>query len=332
MRWRWGTGVALLGLLAAILLAAKSTQLPERLAASDADFAVRVAHWNDAIDLVRPDALPILFGMGLGSFPREFYLANAGTQQLPAYRLERDAGAERTYLALAGGRGMYMDQRIAATAGSELRLRGQIRSPEGGGTLSISLCEKSFLNSIGCSSEAVSAGLTWQPFEVRLASPQRAGARLALMAPISLSLHNGTFGSRVEVTQLSLVEARADLLSNGSFEQGLDHWFVASDMHLAWKVKNTPLQIALEQGALGILAWLVLGVAAIAVVLRPSASPGATAAFAAAMIGFAVVGCFDSLLDSPRVILLIALIGIVGPSSGGGSAYVRTLVARQSAR
>ena len=184
---------------------------------------------------------------------------------------------------------------------------------------------------IGCNTETVPAGPTWQPFAARLLSPQRAETRLIPMAPISLSLHNDTFGSRVDVTQLSLVDAQGNLVSNGSFEHGLDHWFMASDMHLAWKVKNTPLQIALEQGALGIVAWLVLGVAAIAIVLRPSVSPGSTAAFAAALIGFAVVCCFDSLLDSPRVILLIALIWAVGPSSSGGSRYVPSQGARQSA-
>ncbi len=212
VRWRWGTGVGLLGLLAVTLLAAQSTQLRERLAASSTDFAVRVAHWNDTVDLMRPDALHLLIGMGLGSFPREFYLANAGTQQLPAYRIERDSGSDRRYLVLAGGRGMYVDQRVAAKPGSELRLTGQIRSSQAGATLSISLCEKSFLNSIGCSEAVVSADPTWQPFEVRLSLPQRAGARLTLTAPTSLSLHNGTFGSRIEVTQLSLVDAQADLL------------------------------------------------------------------------------------------------------------------------
>ena len=92
------------------------------------------------------------------------------------------------------------------------------------------------------------------------------------------------------------------MLSNGSFEHGLDRWFVTSDEHLAWRAKNTPIQIAFEQGALGILAWLVVSVAAVTMVLRSSMLPGATAACAAAMIGFVAVGCFDSLLDSPRLI------------------------------
>jgi hypothetical protein len=261
---------------------------------------------------MRSDALHVFLGMGLGSFPREFYLAEAWTQQLPGYRLERDAGSLPRYLVLTGGHGMYMDQRVAARPGSELRLRGQVRSAQAGARLSVSLCEKSLLNSVGCDEVAVPASPTWQPFEVRLSSPQRARNRLTSTAPLSLSLHNGVFGSRVEVTELSLLDGPADLLSNGSFEHGLDRWFVASDVHLAWRVLNTPLQIAFEQGLLGVIAWSAMCVAAITIVRRPSTLPGATAAFAAAMAGLLVVGFFDSLLDSPRVILLVALIWAAG--------------------
>ena len=63
----------------------------------------------------------------------------------------------------------------------------------------------------------------------------------------------------------------------------------------------------------------MLCVAAIAVVVRANALPGATAAFAAALVGFLLVGCFDSLLDSPRVILLVALIWAAGLNSYNGS-------------
>ena len=211
-----------------------------------------------------------------------------------------------------------MDQRVDARPGSELRLRGQLRSPGSGARLSVSLCEKSLLNSVTCDEAEVPAGPAWQSFDVRLSSPKRAESRFVPAPPLSLSLHNGVFGSRVEVTQLSLSDGQADLLSNGSFEHGLDRWFVASDMHLAWRVKNTLLQVIFEQGVLGVVAWLALCVAAIAIVGRQSAWPGATAAFAAASIGFLLVGCFDSLLDSPRVILLVALIAAAGLNASAG--------------
>ena len=145
----------------------------------------------------------------------------------------------------------------------------------------------------------------------------------------------------MEVTGLSLVDGQDELLGNGSFRHGLDRWFVTSDVHLAWRVLDTPLQVAFEQGALGILAWLALGVAAIAVVLQSSASPGTTAAFVAAMVGFLAVGCFDSLLDSPRIILLLGLIGALGwrsanrvatPKSGQPSPRIRATMRSRNSR
>ena len=328
---RWETAGAFLGLLAVTVLAAHFTQLGERLATSNSDLSVRVAHWKKTIDLMWSDPMHIFLGSGLGTFPREFYLAHAWTQQLPGYRLERDAGSVGNHLVLTGGHGMYMDQRVAVRPGRELRLRGQIRSPQTGAGLSIILCEKSFLNSVSCDGAVVTAGPTWQPFDVRLPSPRRSGTRLAPAAPMSLSLHNAVFGTRAEIAQLSLVDVETELLSNGSFEHGLDRWFITSDEHLAWRVKNTILQIAFEQGALGILAWLVVGVAAVTLVLRSSKLPSATAACAAAMIGFLAVGCFDSLLDSPRMILLLALVGATGLYSGGTGNSVPSRAPRQSA-
>ena len=164
-----------------------------------------------------------------------------------------------------------MDQRVSPTPGNEILLRGQVRSPQAGAKLSISLCEKSMLNSLNCEQAYVLTGPTWRPFEVRMLSPQRSGTGPGPSAPVSISLQNGQFGSRVEVTQLSLVDKNVDLISNGAFEDGLDHWFVTSDVHLAWRVHNTPLQIAFEQGVLGVAAWLAMILAAIVLVWRTSA-------------------------------------------------------------
>jgi O-antigen ligase len=103
---------------------------------------------------------------------------------------------------------------------------------------------------------------------------------------------------------------------------------VTSDVHLAWRVLNTPLQVAFEQGALGVLAWLAFGVAALAAVVRSVGSPGATAAFAAAVAGFLAVGLFDSLLDSPRMIVLLALVAAAGAQLGQRSQFRASLEVR----
>ncbi|MHB8494810.1 MAG: O-antigen ligase family protein [Casimicrobiaceae bacterium] len=314
-RRRWGTGiaaVALVGLFVIPILGAQSSYLRDRLGASVGDFRAREAHWRDTVHMMLFDPLHVLLGMGLGSFPRDFYLSNAVAEQLPAYRLGRDPTSARRYLDLVGGRGMYMDQRVDVAPGREVLLRGEVRTPQTASALSISLCEKSLLNSAHCDRTGVSAGPAWRSFAVPLKSPPPVGARFGPRPPVALSLSNGAFGSRVEVTGLSLVDGHDELLGNGSFRHGLDRWFVTSDVHLAWRVLDTPLQVAFEQGALGILAWLALGIAAIGVALRSSAPAAMSAAFVAAMVGFLAVGSFDTLLDAPRIILLIALIGAVG--------------------
>jgi VanZ family protein len=307
-RRRAGLAVAVtFGLVAIAALMAQSTHLRGRLEQSGADLPVRLAHWRSALDLVRSDPLHAVAGMGLGSFPREFYLGHAAQQKLPAYRLGRDRETGRTFLSLSGGRGMYIDQRIGATPGRELLLRGQLRASGEPAGVSMALCEKSFLTSVRCDWTSVRAATDWQPFEVRLKLATAPGAGSWPRPPVSLSLHNSAFGSRVDIAQLSLLDGSSELLANGAFEHGLDHWLMFSDEHLAWRVKNTALQVAFEQGLLGMLAWLVLAAGFAALVLRRAGEPLVAAAIAAAL-GFLAVGLFDTLLDAPRLVVLATLV------------------------
>ena len=41
----------------------------ERIATVEKDYAVRQAHWEDALNIRKPDWLTTLFGMGLGRYP-----------------------------------------------------------------------------------------------------------------------------------------------------------------------------------------------------------------------------------------------------------------------
>jgi VanZ family protein len=306
-RRRWiglaATAVALLGVGA---LMAQSGSLRDRIAGSGADLGVRLAHWRTTLDLMRGHPLQGIFGMGLGSFPREFYLAQTASTRPPAYRLEPDAAGGRNVLVLLGGKGMYLDQRVAATAGRELRLRGLVRSSRENAELAVALCEKSFLASVQCDWSRVAAATDWQPFDLALTLRTAVPARSGPAAPVSLSLHNGASGLRIEVTGLSLRDGPTELLANGAFDRGSDRWLMHSDFHLAWRAHSTPLQIAFEQGMFGLLAWTALGFAAtVAVVRRSGDLPAAALAAATA---FLAVGCFDTLLDAPRLVVLAGLV------------------------
>jgi len=226
--------------------------------------------------------------------------------RLPAYRIEREAGGGRSFLMLAGGDGMYLDQRVAAVPGRALRLRGEIRSSRDGAELAVALCEKSFLASVRCEWVKIPARSTWEPFETRLELTEAGAARTGPAVPVSLSLHNGNPAARIEVTQLSLRDGSAELLANGSFERGLDRWLMHSDVHLAWRALNSPVQILFEQGLFGLAAWVALGAGLmVAMVRSPYKIPVAAAA---AAIAFLIVGCFDTLLDAPRLVVLAALV------------------------
>jgi len=304
-RRAFGAVAAVIVLVGAGALMGQSNALRERLSGSGSDFGVRLAHWRATLDLKSSDPLHAFFGMGLGSFPREFYLAQAGSTRLPAYRIEREAGG-RSFLVLAGGNGMYLDQRVAAVSGRALHLRGEIRSSRDGAELAVALCEKSFLASVRCDSVRVPARSTWEPFEMRLERPEAGTARIGPEVPVSLSLHNSSPGTRIEVTQLSLRDGSAELLANGTFERGLDRWLMHSDVHLAWRALNSPLQILFEQGLFGLVAWVVLATGAVVAMAR---SPrGIPVAAAAAFIAFLAVGCFDTLLDAPRLVVLGAFV------------------------
>ncbi|HEU5479118.1 MAG TPA: hypothetical protein VFU90_04755, partial [Candidatus Tumulicola sp.] len=308
--WRWAFAAACLIVLP--FVAGQSELLWGRLGTSRTDLEVRVGHWRDALGLMRERPGSALFGMGLGSFPRDFYLANAERMQLPAYRLSTDASGGLPYLELLGGQGMYVDQRVSAGSARTSRLTGEVRSSAPGAAIAASLCEKSMLNSARCTFARIRATTNWSRFDVDLPSPRGATSGFVPAMPLAFSLANPQFGTRVEVTELSLRDGRRELLRNGSFRHGLDHWFMTSDDHLAWHTKNTALEIFFEQGALGILAWLALAISAVAIVLEAGRRPAATAAFAGSVVAFLAVGTFDSILDSPRIVVLIALIVVTG--------------------
>jgi len=302
-RQRWGAGVALALLVGVTLWGALSGPMRQRLGAARGDFELRLAHWRDALDAMTMDVPHLAFGMGLGSFPRAFYTAFGAAEQLAAYRLVRDPGTGLDALELLGGRGLYVDQRVGARRDAQLRFTGLVRSPQGV-SLEAGLCEKSLLNSTRCEWSEVRATPQWRPFELRLQAPTTpAGA----LAPVSLSLHQRAFGTRVDVARLALFDGQRDILANGSFAQGLDRWFTTSDVHLAWRVLNTPLQVVFEQGLFGLAAWFALFVAVLRRSLAAGSSPAGAAALWAMTAGLGVVAAFDSLLDSPRISLLVVL-------------------------
>jgi hypothetical protein len=295
-------------LLALSLLAAGAhfTSLRERWATIDSDLSVRLEHWRTLAGLFRPSALHAAAGMGLGSLPREYYIARVHEESLPSIYLNLDRATHEPYLRLTGGRGLFLDQRISATGGEMLHLSARIRSSSRA-HLGVGLCEKSFLESVRCVWEQLPTSEEWRNIGINLTLPPTTNLAEAIR-PRALSLHNGTAGKAIDVAFVSLVGNNGELLRNGQFGDGLDRWFFTSDQHLAWHAKNLLLQVCFEQGFMGILAWIAMAWAIFASTAKARCSCAVQAAAVAAVLGFGVLGLFDSVIDTPRLALLFLLV------------------------
>ena len=115
---------------------------------------------------------------------------------------------------------------------------------------------------------------------------------------------------RVEIIDVSLLGPDGhDVLVNGDFKESMRRWFFTSDrLHLPWHIKNMGLAVLFDQGLLGVLSLALLTGAALARLLGEARRNTAAPFLAAALVGFLIVGAFDSLLDVPRLALLFYLV------------------------
>jgi hypothetical protein len=99
------------------------------------------------------------------------------------------------------------------------------------------------------------------------------------------------------------------LLANGDFSQKFDRWFFSVDNDLPWHIWSLPIQVLFDQGWLGVSAFgvfVLLGLwKAGQQTWRGNTGAGI---FFAAGTGFVVIGTLDSLIDSPRLLLLFLLV------------------------
>jgi hypothetical protein len=312
LRWQAsaiGTMAVASGVVAAF---AGGGYMSERFSTSSEDFGARLQHWRQGIDMLKTPA-ELMLGKGLGRYIDNYALA-APVDTLPGdFRLREDG--QNTYLALVAGTHVMgwgellrVSQRVDLPVGAvSVRLDVRVARPV---TLDFDLCLKHLLYDAGCLIKRVqvaSGSDAWQPMRIDLdGDPLHRGAWYApKLAVFSIATENP--GVRVEVD--NLVVAGADgrnLLANGDFSDGMARWFFTSDRnHLQWHVKNMALNVLFEQGAIGLALWCALIIGAIwRVTVGRARNDGLAPSIAGALIGFSVVGLFDSLLDAPRVAFL----------------------------
>lgn len=306
-RWRAPTlGAMALGVLLVGSFAGGS-YLEGRLAGTHQDWQERMHHWARGLSLVADDR-SAWWGIGSGRFAAHFAFSGETTDQTGDYRWQpRPEGGGQ--LVLTGGKHILgfgelfrMSQRIAAPVGDvAVRWRAAVTAPT---RLHVEICSKHLLYDAGCRTQEVMLGgtaqeprLGWQEGELVLpAAP-------SWQEPV-FSLALDTRGGRIVLDRIDAIDGqRRVLLHNGGFDEGLARWLPSSDRHhLPWHAKNMLLHLRVEQGWLGLGMFVVLLAFAVArltlgqVRRHPLAPP-----LLAGLVGFLLVGAFDSLLDVPRV-------------------------------
>lgn len=307
LSWRArGAGMAVLILVAAIVAAlAGGAYVGDRLSRTEQDLGARFQHWSRTVAAL-DDVDGWLLGAGAGRFVPVFAMNAPADERIGDYRwvasgtpsLRLQSGTH----VLGAGELLRVSQRLLASpSGLVLRFKAKLDEDA---HLHVEICQKHLLYSDGCKAREVPLRPTdgWTAYDVDLGDAGELGRRglvfsVALSRPAELA----------RITDLSLRGSDGvELLRNGDFRQGLAHWFPSSDRHhLPWHAKSLPLHLLFEQGVVGLSLAVALFALAMGRLLLGAAREHPLApALSGALLGFVLVGAFDSLVDAPRVALM----------------------------
>lgn len=285
----------------------------QRIATVGKDFVVRQSHWEDAYDIRQKSWGALLFGTGLGRYPAEHYLFSGEKGRAGTYQLRTENG--NTFLTLTAGAPLYVEQMVDIEPRGTYVLKLDIRSATAKGRVDLSLCEKWMLASANCDWKTLTLGAadTWTPIQLQLSSTPFSDKPWYAERPIRFTVHSPTLQTRrIDVDNIRLETLHGkNLLANGDFSQEFDHWFFTVDNHLQWHAKSLPVSVWFDQGMLGVLAFGLFALIACqrATRLAWQGNPHATAGLAA-FVAFLTVGLFDTLIDTPRFLFLLLLLGL----------------------
>jgi O-antigen ligase len=321
--------VALIGVEVFLVFGADSF-MNKRLQETTRDFGGRLAHWERALGALKSPA-DWLFGIGLGKFPsrpiqRELGVALPGGFEAAEFsdgaRGARMSGPDALLNGVSPGRFFAVSQRIDLVPGTMYRFSMRARS-ERGGQMRVRLCASHLLYPSQCSTRILGfeGGGQWHERRVPLSGRLfRADALWRMIAHGVFLASVLTPGASVEISEMRLEAVEAvevdsgNVLFNSRFDEAKGRWFPQSFHYfLPWHVDNLYLELLVETGVMGLLAFLC-------VVLRVSwrlfrgylAEEAFSIELLACGAGVLALGLIVSVVDMPRVATLAGLFLVSG--------------------
>ncbi|APW38301.1 hypothetical protein RD110_14800 [Rhodoferax koreense] len=331
-RWQATALAAMLMVGGTLGVMAGGAYMSERFSTSETDLDGRIDHWRRGWWMLSTPADQAL-GKGLGRFPASYFFAGVSEEHPGDYRLKSEPG--NTYLTIGGGKQRYMgwgemlriSQRIAPpTVPAKVSFMARAAQPV---YLHLEVCQKHLLYNADCLLGSTTLDVKpdskgqWQQVNVPLQGKELSASAWYAPRLTVFSIATGTAEGVVDIDRITLTDGQGrSLLDNGDFSQGLQRWFFSSDRnHMPWHIKSLLMNVLFDQGLVGLALFGLLGITALWRVVLGSAKDHALApAIAGGLIGFVVVGLFDSLVDVPRLAFLFYLVLMLGLSVRPGKA------------
>lgn len=304
------------GLVAWPIISGKFSQ--SRLATVQTDIDTRIAHWQDALDILSLAGNPF-FGAGSGKFADAFYWYSSAPSRPSTYAFVREG--DNVFLRLGGGESLYFEQVVPVEAGRSYRLQLDMRSSEKSAALTVPVCEKALLYSFTCAWNTFklpSGDNRWRRQEVLIRTDHFGPPGSLFKRPVKISMFNQDRKTLVDVDNVALLdESGRNLVRNGDFSKGMQAWFFSTDSHLAWHAKNLFIHVLFEQGWLGLGAFAMLLAAAGTTLLKRAGRDALALTLFVSLTAFLIVGLIDSLIDEPRLDFLFFWLLAIALISGG---------------
>jgi hypothetical protein len=319
------TAIALVAVaLVSIIPVVGNDRMQQRFTEVKRDLATRMSHWQDGLDMITPGWISGAFGMGLGSFPQRYFWGNSKSE-IPGLHIFNKEG-DNTFLRIGGpryeighGESLRVFQMIELQPDKTYQLLMDRRSNSGNANMLVGVCEKWLIYAVACLEER---GLTqtkvdnkdWSHYSKSFNSGKIGQTYWFGKRTVQLALSTERAGTYVDIDNLALIDEQGrNLIRNGGFSDGHERWYFTSDHHhLPWHAKNMFLHVLFEQGWFGLILFtLFFFNALLEFASRTWRGDLAAAAPFAALAGLFVVGMFDSVLDMPRLTLLLYLVGFL---------------------
>jgi hypothetical protein len=310
IHWK-GKFLAMILLVSAIVsVFTGGAYMGDRFATSSRDFEGRLTHWRNSLSMLQ-SPMDIFFGKGLGRFPANYYFAAPNGEFPGTYRIIEENGNSAISLVgskhpLSFGNMLRISQRLSFGVEGPFIVRFKAKSKVFA-KIHLEVCEKHLIYSAICAIGVVEIKPTnnsWQFQEIQLSHPDMRGGPWYAPRFTTFSFAIANEGGAAELDEIALVSHEGvNLLSNGNFSDEMKNWFFSSDRdHLPWHAKNIWLNILFDQGLYGLAVFLMITISALWSLTLGSARQNELAPYmTSGIIGFLVVGFFDSLMDVPRL-------------------------------